>query len=202
MKYILILITVVAILERASVSNGSKSAVRCLVRVAIELELLRWVVLHQKMEPHWTLTVLASSTVSRNVAPLEVQVYLWDYTGSLNNPDMDTWSGITNCHSDFRVGSTFQISSTISYISIIWPLSQYVNNSDPAKCKQDVYQLKLSNGCRISIVNCHFLSAGNLIPGRRIKNYSLMLQWFIADEMRCLQYLNHHAISRYAEPYE
>jgi len=52
MKYILILITVVAILERASVSNGSKSAVRCLVRVAIELELLRWVVLHQKMEPH------------------------------------------------------------------------------------------------------------------------------------------------------
>jgi hypothetical protein len=36
-----------------------------------------------------------------------LQVYFWDYTGSLDNPNMDTRSGITNYHSDLCIGSVW-----------------------------------------------------------------------------------------------
>jgi len=39
------------------------------------------------------------------VIPLVLQVYFSDHTGSLNNPNLQIQSGITNCHSYFRVGS-------------------------------------------------------------------------------------------------
>jgi len=45
-------------------------------------------------------------------------------------------------------------------------------------------------GHRISIVNGHSLSAGNLIPSRRTNDYSLMPQWISPREMRCRQHQN------------
>jgi len=73
--------------------------------------------------------------------PLVLQVYFWNYIGSLDNPIMDTRSRFTNYHSDFRIGCTFHISSPISQISITRPSHQLINDSDEAKRKWDVYHL-------------------------------------------------------------
>jgi len=43
-------------------------------------------------------------------------------------------------------------------------------------------------GCRISIVNGHSLSAGNLIPSHQTHDDSLILKWSISNEMKCHQY--------------
>jgi hypothetical protein len=56
--------------------------------------------------------------------PLVLQVYFWDHIGSLNNPKMDTYSDIMKYHLDFLIGTTFQIDSPISNISITLPLNE------------------------------------------------------------------------------
>jgi len=76
-----------------------------------------------------------------NVTPLLLAVYFWDHTGSLDNPNMDNQLVITNYHSDFRLGSTFQISSLISNNYITRPLYQLINDRDLAKHEDDVHQL-------------------------------------------------------------
>jgi len=58
------------------------------------------------------------------VTPLVLQVYFWDHTGSLDNPNMDTWSGTTHYHSDLRNATTVQNGSPINHISITRPLYQ------------------------------------------------------------------------------
>jgi len=59
------------------------------------------------------------------ITPLVLQVYFQDHTGSLDNPTMNTWSEITNYHSDFPIQSTFRIShllvlSPLPDLSINW----------------------------------------------------------------------------------
>jgi hypothetical protein len=73
------------------------------------------------------------------VKPLVLQVYIRDHTGSLDTPNMDTNSDIMNYHSDFLIGSTFRICSPIDYIAVTLPLNQETNDSNQAKCKEDVY---------------------------------------------------------------
>ena len=58
------------------------------------------------------------------VMPLVLRVYFWDNTGSLDKPNLDIRSGITNYHLDFHIGSTFRISLPISHISILRPSYQ------------------------------------------------------------------------------
>ena len=111
-----------------------------------------------------------------HVTPLVLQVYFWDHTGSLNNPNMDRRSGITNCHSYFCNGSTIQISPPISDISIAQPSHELIDDRDLANCKWHVYHICIVNGRGISIVNGHSLSAGNLIPSCWTNHYPLMLQ--------------------------
>jgi len=53
----------------------------------------------------------ATNNIVTTFTPLVLQVYFWDHTGSLDNPNMDTQSRFTNCLSDFCIGSTFQIST-------------------------------------------------------------------------------------------
>jgi len=137
------------------------------------------------MWPYASLTCIGSSI---SLTPLVLKVHFWDYTGSLDNPNMDIRSRFTNYHSYFRIRSTFQISSPISHISITWPSHQWINDSDLANREWDMYHLWIDNGCKISIVNGHSSSAGNLIPSRRTNDYPLMLQWVIPWEMRCRQH--------------
>jgi len=69
------------------------------------------------------------------VMPLVIQVYFWNHSGSLNDPNEDTWSEIMNYHSDCHLGSTFGISHLL-FISPFpnlcindpwWQLSQSSN---------------------------------------------------------------------------
>jgi len=137
------------------------------------------------MWPYASLTCIGSSI---SLTPLVLKVHFWDYTGSLDNPNMDIRSRFTNYHSYFRNRSTFQISSPISHISITRPSHQWINDSDLANREWDMYHLWIDNGCKISIVNGHSSSAGNLIPSRRTNDYPLMLRWVIPWEMRCRQH--------------
>jgi len=75
------------------------------------------------------------------VTPLVLQVYFRDHTGSFDIPNMDTQSEILNYHSDFLIGSTFQICSPIGNISITLPSYQWINDSDQAESRYDVYHL-------------------------------------------------------------
>jgi len=59
-----------------------------------------------------------------NVMLLVLQVYFHDHTGSLNIPNMDIQFEIMNHHSDFPIGSTFQICSPIGNIDITLPSYQ------------------------------------------------------------------------------
>jgi hypothetical protein len=56
-----------------------------------------------------------------SVTPLVLQVYFWNHTGSLDNPNMDTQSELMKYHSDFLIGSTFRICSPIGNISMTLP---------------------------------------------------------------------------------
>jgi len=71
-----------------------------------------------------------------NVTPLVLQVYFGDHTRSLDNPNTNTQSEIMNYHSDFLIGSTFQIGSPIGNISITLPVYQWTNESDRAECNR------------------------------------------------------------------
>jgi len=77
-------------------------------------------------------------------------------------------------HSDFLIGSTFQSCSAIGILSITLPLYQLINDSDQAERRQDVYHLWIGIVRRISIVNGHSSSSGNIGPIRRTNDYSLM----------------------------
>jgi hypothetical protein len=52
---------------------------------------------------------------------LVLQVYFRDHKESLDYPNMDTQSELMKYHSDFLIGSTFQICSLIGNISIRLP---------------------------------------------------------------------------------
>jgi len=70
-----------------------------------------------------------------SVMPLVLQVYFQDHTGSLKDPNIDTWSEILNYHSDFHTWSTFLIchlllispSPNLRINDPRWQLSQSVN---------------------------------------------------------------------------
>lgn len=110
----------------------------------------------------WALEVLSlwlgdkPSGEGGSVTPLVVQVYFRDHTGSFNNPNMDIRSGITKHHSDFRIGSSFWISSAISHISVTRPSHWSINDSNLADRKYAVYHSGIDNGCGITIVKGHF----------------------------------------------
>jgi hypothetical protein len=52
------------------------------------------------------------------VTPLVLQEDFRDHTGLLNNPNMDIQSELMKYHSEFLIGSTFQICSPIGNIAI------------------------------------------------------------------------------------
>ena len=56
-----------------------------------------------------------------DVTPLVLQAYFRDHTASLDDPKMDIQSGITNQHSNSRIGSTIHISWQIGHISFTRP---------------------------------------------------------------------------------
>jgi len=64
-----------------------------------------------------------------------VTVCFWGHTKSLDDSYIDTWSEITNHHSDFYIGSTFRICSLLGHISITRPLNQLIHDNRKAKCK-------------------------------------------------------------------
>jgi len=125
---------------------------------------------------------------SMGVTPLVLEVYFRDHTKSLDDPFIEVWSEITNCHSDFCTGSTFQICSPISHISITWPLYQLIHDNSQTKHEYDVSHLWISTGHIVSNLPGYSSSAGKLIPGHQPNDSFLMLHWFIPREMRCLQY--------------
>ena len=104
-------------------------------------------------------------------------------------------------HSNFLIGSTFRICPPIGNIYITLPSHQSTNDSDRAERKQDVYYLQVVICHIISTVNDHSLSAGNLIPRRRAKDYCFMLQWFSPRGDEVSSTSNHCDISRYTESY-
>jgi hypothetical protein len=58
------------------------------------------------------------TVVDLGVSPLVLKVYIWDHTRSVDDSNMDSRSGITNYHSDFLIGSTFQMRSLIGCVSV------------------------------------------------------------------------------------
>jgi len=52
---------------------------------------------------------------------------------SLDDPYIDFWSEITNCHSDFYIGSTFRICSPICHISITRTFYELIQDNSQAK---------------------------------------------------------------------
>jgi len=116
------------------------------------------------------------------------QLFLQDHKGSLKDPYIDTWSQITNYHSDCHIGSTFRICSPISQIFINWPSYKLIHNYSQAKHEYHVYHVWIKDGRNFSIYNGHTISAGNLIPSCRPNDHLILLQWFIPDDMMCRQY--------------
>jgi hypothetical protein len=103
---------------------------------------------------------------------------------------MDTQSEIMNYHSDFRIGSTFQSCSPISYISVTLPVYQMTNDSRQAEPKLGVCYLLISIGRKNSIVNWHCISPADHNLGRWTTDNSLMLPWVIRWRIRCCQHQN------------
>jgi len=148
--------------------------------------------MRQRVLDEWfTLPSAISRIISSHTptaTPLVLQLNIQDHTQSLDDPYIDTVSDITNYHSDIYIGSTCQICSPIIHISITQPLYQLIQDNSEAKRGYDVHHRWISTGCNFSIQYSYCLSAGMLIPGRRLNDYSLMLQWFIPREMRCRRY--------------
>ena len=69
-----------------------------------------------------------------SVTHLVLQVYFPDHTASLGKAIMDTLSPMTNYHSDCRIGSTFQICSPISHLSITQLCCLLIHDYCHAKC--------------------------------------------------------------------
>jgi hypothetical protein len=131
--------------------------------------------------------------------PLVLQACFWNHPGSVHDPNMDTRSRITNYKLDFYSGSTIQISSPISYISITKPSNQSINDCVLVNRQYAVYYLYICDGCGISAVNSHLLLVGNHLPGRRANNYPRRIQWFVPDELRHHQYCGTLACARVAD---
>lgn len=85
--------------------------------------------------------------------PLVLQVYFWDHTRPLKNPNKDTQSQHIKYHSDVLIRSIFRICSPNGHIVITLPPYQLTNSSDRAECKYDVYNPEVGSGGRIAIVN-------------------------------------------------
>ena len=79
-----------------------------------------------------------------------------------------------NYDPDFLNDSIFRVCSPSGNICITLPSNKLINDSDQAEHRLAGHHLWISIGRRISIVNGHSLSGGNLIRSRRIYNYSLM----------------------------
>jgi len=70
-----------------------------------------------------------------NVTPLVLQVYFRNHSGSLDNPNIDTQSEIMYYHSDFLIGSIFQIGSPIEKSPSPNLRINKINDCDQAKGK-------------------------------------------------------------------
>jgi len=119
------------------------------------------------------------------VTPLVLQLYFWDHRESLN----DTWSGITNSHPDFQTGSNFRIWLPIGHISITQPSYQLLHNESGAKRKNDVciiFWSAMGSTSPFSMVTPYWQET--LFPVAHQTSISLILKWFIPDEMMCRWY--------------